>query len=120
MYARHGYGLYAVELKQGDLPIGMCGLVKREGLELTDVGFALLERFQGHGYAREAAEATLAHAEWDCGLKQLAAITDPVNQRSIRLLESIGFEPAGSRRLAPEAALVSYFLWQARAGAEDA
>jgi RimJ/RimL family protein N-acetyltransferase len=91
----------------------MCGLVRRDGLELADLGFALLDRFQGKGYAREAAAASLVHAERDCGLKRLAAITDPANLRSIRLLESIGFEAAGQRQLAPEASPVSYFLWQA-------
>jgi RimJ/RimL family protein N-acetyltransferase len=113
MYARYGYGLYAMEMKDGIQPIGLCGLVKREGLELTDLGFALLDRCQGRGHAREAAEACLVHAAQDCGLKQLAAITDPENLRSIRLLESIGFKSAGSRRLTLEATPVSYFLWQA-------
>jgi ribosomal-protein-alanine N-acetyltransferase len=112
MYARHGYGLYAVEHKDGGEAIGMCGLVRRDGLELADLGFALLDRFQGHGYAREAAAATLLHAERDCGLDRLAAITDPANLRSISLLGSIGFKSAGQRRLSPEASPVSYFLWQ--------
>ena len=113
LYARHGYGLYGVELKHDGQSIGMCGLVRREGLELADLGFALLDRFQGRGYAREAAAATLLHAERDCGLDRLAAITDPVNLRSIRLLESIGFKSAGQRQLSPEAPPISYFLWQA-------
>ena len=31
-YAVNGYGLYAVELKETGETIGMCGLVKRDGL----------------------------------------------------------------------------------------
>ena len=111
MYQRYGYGLYGVQLRDGT-PIGMCGLVKREGLEDADLGFALLGRFEGKGFAREAAAATLVHASRDHGLRRLAAITNPANVRSIRLLQAIGFKAAGERRLTPEAEPVSFFLWQ--------
>ena len=30
-YERNGFGLYLVELKEARLPLGMCGLVKRDG-----------------------------------------------------------------------------------------
>ncbi len=112
MYQRYGYGLYGVGLKDGT-PIGMCGIVKRESLEDVDLGFALLARFEGRGYAREAATATLEHASRDHGLKRMAAITTLSNERSIRLLQSIGFELQGERRLTPEAEPVSFFLWHA-------
>ena len=112
MYRRYGYGLYGIRLKDGT-PIGMCGIVKRDGLDDVDLGFALLSRFEGRGYAREAAGATLEHASRDHGLKRMAAITTPSNERSIRLLRSIGFTPQGQRRLTPEADPVSLFLWQA-------
>jgi len=42
--ARYGFGLGAVELKEGGTPIGICGLIKRETLPDVDLGFALLER----------------------------------------------------------------------------
>jgi [ribosomal protein S5]-alanine N-acetyltransferase len=111
MYQRHGYGLYRAQLRDGT-PIGLCGLVKREGLDDVDLGFALLARFEGRGYAREAAAASLAQAARDHGLKRIAAITDPANTRSIQLLKAIGFEAAGQRRLTPEAEVLSFFLWQ--------
>jgi RimJ/RimL family protein N-acetyltransferase len=115
MYQRYGYGLYGVELKDGT-SIGMCGIVKREGLEDVDLGFALLGRFEGRGYAREAATATLEHANCAHNLQRMAAITTPSNERSIRLLQSIGFKPQGERRLTPEAEPVSFFLWHAAGG----
>lgn len=91
MYARLGFGLYRVDLKDGT-PIGMCGLLKRDTLPDADIGFAFLERFQGQGYAREAAQATLAHAQSAHGLKRILAITSPDNASSIRLLEKLGFQ----------------------------
>jgi len=113
MYRHYGYGLYRVQLQAG-LPIGLCGLVKRAGLEDVDLGFALLAGFEGRGYAREAAAASLAHAAREHGLTRIAAITDPANARSIRLLQAVGFQAAGQRRLTPDAELLSVFLWQAR------
>ncbi|WP_372526576.1 GNAT family N-acetyltransferase [Piscinibacter sp.] len=91
MFARLGFGLYLTELKDGALPIGICGLIKRDSLPDVDLGFAFLPRFWGCGYARESAAAVLAHGLGALGLKRIAAITSPDNRRSIRLLESIGF-----------------------------
>jgi len=91
MYARLGFGLYKVALKADGTPLGMCGLLKRDSLPDADIGFAFLARYRGRGYAREAAEATLAYARGSCGLKRILAITSPDNQRSIGLLQKLGF-----------------------------
>lgn len=96
-YARHGFGTYVVELSATDTPIGICGLIQRDTLEDVDLGFAFLERFWGHGYARESAAAALELAQRTFGLDRIVAIADPDNQRSIRVLESLGF--AFERRL---------------------
>ena len=40
MYARVGFVLYLTELKEGCVPIGVCGLIKRDSLEDVDIGFA--------------------------------------------------------------------------------
>ncbi len=38
-YEKNGFGLYRTALKDTDEPIGICGLVKRDGLDAPDVGF---------------------------------------------------------------------------------
>jgi RimJ/RimL family protein N-acetyltransferase len=91
MYAKHGFGLLAVESREGGAAMGMCGLLKRDALELPDLGFAFLPRCWSRGYAREAAQGVLAHGRASLGIRRVLAITDPDNQPSIRLLESIGF-----------------------------
>ncbi len=91
MYRTFGFGLYAVEQKSGEALIGLCGLIKREGLQDFDLGFALLPPFCGQGYAREAAAAVLVHAKERCGLTRVAAIATLDNERSIKLLESLEF-----------------------------
>jgi RimJ/RimL family protein N-acetyltransferase len=89
-YAKNGFGLYLVALKKTNESIGMCGLIKREGLNDVDIGYAFLPRFWSKGYAVESARATKEYARDVIGLKRLVAITDPANEGSIRVLEKIG------------------------------
>jgi RimJ/RimL family protein N-acetyltransferase len=90
-YRRHGFGLYAACLRNGT-PIGICGLLKREGLNDADVGFAFLPRHRAKGYAVESAAAILAHARQVLGLRRILAITSPENLGSIAVLEKIGLK----------------------------
>ncbi|MCL4303362.1 MAG: GNAT family N-acetyltransferase [Anaerolineae bacterium] len=90
MYTRLGFGLYLVELREGGIPIGMCGLIKRDFLDDVDVGFAFLPAYWGQGYAYEAASAVIAYGAEVVGLKRIVAITNSDNHRSARLLEKLG------------------------------
>ncbi|SDZ95774.1 Protein N-acetyltransferase, RimJ/RimL family [Microbulbifer marinus] len=94
MYRQYGFGMYRVELKDGTA-IGLCGLVKRDGLDDVDIGFAFLPDFRGQGYALEAAEAVMQYAREQVALKRVVAITLPDNTPSVRLLEKIGLQPEG-------------------------
>ena len=89
-YARNGFGLYLVVLKETNESIGMCGLIKRTGLDDVDIGYAFLPKFWSKGYALESALATKSYAKDVIGLKRVVAITDPANEGSIRVLEKIG------------------------------
>jgi ribosomal-protein-alanine N-acetyltransferase len=91
-YIKNGFGLYLVLLNETQEPIGMCGLIKRDGLEDVDIGYALLPRYWSRGYAVEAAQATKEYAREIIGLKRIVAIVDPVNAGSIRVLEKIGLQ----------------------------
>jgi RimJ/RimL family protein N-acetyltransferase len=91
MYARFGFGLWLVELKQQTVPIGICGLIKRETLEDVDIGFAFLTSYWRKGYGFESASATLAHGRKVFGLKRIVAIMSPDNYSSHCLLEKLGF-----------------------------
>jgi len=98
-YARHGFGLYAVCLRDG-APAGICGLVRRDGLADPDVGFAFLARYRSRGYAVESAAAVLMHARRELGLRRIVAITSPENCESIAVLEKIGLKFERTIRLA--------------------
>jgi len=89
-YAKNGFGLYLVKLKETNESIGMCGLIKRDTLEDVDIGYAYLPRFWSKGYAVEAAQAVKEYAKNLIGLNRIVAIVDPENAGSIRVLEKIG------------------------------
>ena len=91
-YEKHGFGLYLVLLKAGQIPIGMCGLLKRDTLPDVDIGFSYLPQFWGKGYALESALAVLDEGKRVFGLERIVGLVKPGNQGSIRVLEKLGMK----------------------------
>jgi RimJ/RimL family protein N-acetyltransferase len=83
-------------------PVGICGLVRREGLPGVDVGFAFLPAAWGRGYATESARAAIALGRDAHGLEHVLAITSPDNDASIRVLERLGFSRERTLRMPGE------------------
>ena len=102
MYKRTGFGLYMVELRDIGEPIGICGLIKREGLKDVDLGFAFLPRFWHNGYAFESASAVMSYGRNVLGLRRIVAILSQDNHRSSKLLEKLGFCLEGTVKLHPD------------------
>lgn len=100
-YLQNDFGLYRVELKESKQFIGLCGLVKRDGIDTPDLGFALLSEYEGKGYAEEACLAVIEHCQENLPFKHLYAFTDPENMRSRHLLEKLNFQSA-KRESVPE------------------
>ena len=88
-YARNGFGLYLTTLGEG-APVGICGLVKREGLNDPDVGFAFLSRYHLQGYATEAAAAVVAHGWQALNLRRIVATTEYENVASQGVMRKVG------------------------------
>jgi RimJ/RimL family protein N-acetyltransferase len=112
MYARHGFGLYRVELKEDGTPIGMCGLLRRDTLQDVDIGYALFPRFWGRGYAQEAAAGVLEYARKTLGLARIAAIVSPDNESSIKLLEKLGMTFERMVRMSGDTSEIKLFALQ--------
>ena len=91
MYERLGFGLWMVEGRADGVPMGICGMVKRETLEDVDLGFAFMPQYRKQGYAYESALAVRDHATAKLGMRRLLAITSPANTESSRLLQRLGF-----------------------------
>jgi ribosomal-protein-alanine N-acetyltransferase len=89
MYDRYGFGLWHASRKDG-VPVGMCGLLKRDILPDVDVGYAFFPEFWGQGYAHEAAAATLRHGAQKFGLTRVVGVVSEGNAGSIRVLEKLG------------------------------
>jgi RimJ/RimL family protein N-acetyltransferase len=107
-YAQHGYGMWLVENQQGQA-IGLCGLIKRDFLAETDLGYAYLPEFFGLGYAYEAAMAVVAFAAEHSSLKTLVAIVSPDNQASKALLLKLGFEQDGQVLVPDKDEMVDFY-----------
>jgi RimJ/RimL family protein N-acetyltransferase len=108
-YRRNGFGLFLVRRHSDGARVGMCGLVRREGLDHPDVGFAFLPEFRLCGYAYESAAAVVRYGREQLGLGRILGIVNPDNHGSIRLLEKAGFSFERRMRLSPDAAEVSLY-----------
>lgn len=89
-YIEHGFGFYLVCLKDGDIPIGICGLAKRPALEHADIGFAFLPQYEKKGYGVESANAVMGYARDVLDMITICAITLPENKPSVQLLTRLG------------------------------
>jgi len=110
MYNRFGFGLYLTELKDGGVPIGICGLIKRDALEDVDIGFAFLPKFWAKGYAYESASAVMTYGKDVLGLRRIVAITSPDNHASAKLLGKLGLQFERMVKLSEDAEEVRLFV----------
>lgn len=116
-YTRHGFGPYAVELKRGRRPIGICGLFKRDHFPDPDIGFAFLPAWRRRGFAAESARAVLDDSHGRLRLPRVLAIVDPANERSVALLQRLGLKATGTLPGDNEVVLARYAIeFQARSG----
>ena len=90
-HERHGFSMLVIEARATGRRLGLCGLVRRDGLDDVDLGYALLAGHEGLGLAREAAEAVLERGHREHGLTRTIAITLADNARSRSLLGRLGF-----------------------------
>lgn len=92
MYAALGIGLCAIELKALEpRPLGMCGLLVREGSPDVELGYALLPEARGQGLVREAAAAWVDYGARQLKLREVHAYTHADNGASQAVLEELGF-----------------------------
>jgi ribosomal-protein-alanine N-acetyltransferase len=112
----YGYGMYVVQRTGAALPVGICGLVKREFLPAPDLGVALLPDSVGLGLASEAARAVMVHAQSKLGIERLYGIVKRGNHRSVALLGRLGFRREGPSPAPPAGVEVELYVWH-RSGA---
>lgn len=89
---RPGHGQFVMESRESGEPLGVCGLLYRESLELTDIGFAVLAGHRGLGLALEASRALMRYGHETLGIERLFGIVARHNEPSIRILLRLGME----------------------------
>jgi RimJ/RimL family protein N-acetyltransferase len=93
-WALRGHGLWAVEERATGEFIGRIGCLYPEGFPGFEIGYALVRRAWGRGYAREGAAAALEYAHEVLRIAKIISIIRPNNARSMRVAESLGAVPA--------------------------
>ena len=99
--AREGWGLWAVEVAGGQPFVGMVGLHRVNAAlpcaPAVEVGWRFHPDHWGHGYATEAAAASLRFGFDEAGLDEIVAFTTTLNTRSQAVMERIGMvrDPSG-------------------------
>lgn len=91
-FEKLGFGNYLMITKEGRHKIGGVGIFEREGLDIVDIGFSLLDEFEGKGYAYEAAVKVKSIGMDDFGLQKISAITTKDNFSSQKLIEKLGLK----------------------------
>jgi RimJ/RimL family protein N-acetyltransferase len=92
--AKHGFGLYAAELKENRTFIGFIGLsvpaFETAFTPCVEIGWRLAADCWNRGLAGEGARAVAAHAFRDLALAELVSFTVPHNLASRRVMEKLG------------------------------
>ena len=87
-----GFGNYVVILKEDHTKIGAVGIFEREGLDVLDIGFSFLEKYEWKGFAYESANKLKEVAATDFGVHKISAITTKDNFSSQKLIERLGLK----------------------------
>lgn len=83
---------FVIESKDSHEFIGTITLWNfNESKTVAEVGYEMIEKFEGHGYMSEAMHEVLRLGFEELGLNKVEAFTSKENSRSLRLLEKSGF-----------------------------
>jgi len=93
-FERHGFGLWAAELREGNIFLGFVGLsvppYQAHFMPAVEIGWRLRSDFWNRGLATEGAHEAVRYAFEDLGLSALVSLTVPANRRSRRVMEKLG------------------------------
>ena len=99
-YSKNGYCYFVVDLLETGEAIGMIGLMDQEyDSDFTpsvDIGWRIAPSHWGKGYATEGAKTILDNSKSIWGLDEIYAFATERNKGSIKVMEKLGLEYAGS------------------------
>lgn len=90
LWTIEGIGTWSVEERATGAFAGIVGLYHPAHFPEVEIGWAVLDGFEGRGIAQEAAQAVLGWTWANTELASLVSYIHPENHRSIRLAERLG------------------------------
>ncbi len=117
-FESYGFGLYAVDEKSGGDYIGFIGMqhVRFESFftPAVEIGYRLIPKFWGKGYASEGGRKCLSFAFQELHLDRIVSFTSTLNTKSERVMQSIGMTRLRTfdHPLLPEHRLQKHVLYE--------
>lgn len=87
-YEKYGFGRWAVVLRETNEVMGWCGL--KQNPDFIDLGYRLIGKYRGNGYATEAAKASLDYGFEHLGMTEIIAKAKKENTASLNVMKKIG------------------------------
>lgn len=94
-YAKYQHGRWAMYLKDTGEFIGWCGLKYRPEMKMVDLGYRLMKKYWGQGYATEAARRCIEYGFQVLAMKKIFAAAHVDNTASQKVLEKVGMQFIG-------------------------
>ena len=93
-YLKYGFGLWAIELKTGNVFIGDCGISMQniDGEILPEIGYHINKKYWREGYAKEAANAVKKWGFANTNYNTLYSYMTKDNIASYKTAEAIGMK----------------------------
>jgi RimJ/RimL family protein N-acetyltransferase len=91
-----GYGFWSLERKDSREPVGYCGPYFPKEWPEPEIGWGIYGSHQGHGYATEAARASLRFAYETLGWTTAISLIANENSPSIAVALRLGATPEGA------------------------
>ncbi len=92
---KDGLGIFVATEKTSGENIGWICLKQLDDTDEIEIGFRLLTKYWGKGYATEGARCLLEFGFNTLGLEEIAGVTLPTNTPSQSVLKKIGLEYVG-------------------------
>lgn len=84
-------GLKVIEHSQTKARLGHAGIVPQvlDNHLYYEIGYWIVPKFQGHGYAKESAQAFFHFGKLELHIEKMIALIQPHNKASVRVAKSL-------------------------------
>lgn len=102
-------GPYVIELKETGQAMGTVGIHTRDETPCPDIGYALLPKYQGYGYAYEASHALIDYVKQTYDFPKIGGMVQPENSISVHILKKLGLHYSHEFYMPDETVLLHWY-----------